>query len=279
LISHEQLTALYAAMVKCRMIAERTAALAKAGAIPRGWTMDGGSEAALAGITGALRRGDVLSAPGSRWVAALAAGVSLEGLLVGSRNGNGSARGGARTGSVGISLAKAMKVAKEHKAAKDEKIALVYRTDPALVDAAGTLVRHMEQAVTDRLPMVFVCHFASRALRETFDATQRGPKGAPEALAFGMPRITVDAGDALAVYRVASESIGRARGLRGPTLIQCVNHALLVPEGTMQAEDTNDPLAAMRAHLAKRKIPADVVRKAESRVRRKVNGAFGTIES
>jgi 2-oxoisovalerate dehydrogenase E1 component len=276
LISHEKLTELYAAMVKCRMIADRTAALAKAGAIPRGWRMQGGDEAALAGITGDLRRGDVLSAPGNRWVSALAVGVSLEG-LTGSRNGRGGAGPGA--GAAGISFAEAMKAAKAHKAAKDGRIVLVYWTDPDLVDSAATLVRRMKRAVAENLPIVFVCHFASRVLREQFDLTQRGPKGAPEAMAFGMPRITVDAGDVLAVYRVASESIGRARGVRGPTLIECVDHALLFPEGAVRDEGTTDPMRVMQEHLGKKKIPADAVRRAEGRVRRKVHAAFATVES
>ena len=280
MISHEKLTELYAAMVQCRMIAERTGALAKAGAIPRSWTMDCGNEAALAGMTGDLERGDVLSAPGNRWVAALAVGVSLEGLL-GSRKGRGGAGTGTwtRNGAAGISVAEAMKAAKAHKDAKDGKIVLVYWTDPNLTDSAGALGKRMKRAVADNLPVVFVCHFASRTLREEFDAAHRRPKGAPEALAFGMPRITVDAGDVLAVYRVASESIGRARGVRGPTLIECVDHALLFPEGAVRDESAADPMRVMQEHLGKKKIPADALRKVEGRVRRKVHAAFGALES
>ena len=277
MISHEKLTELYAAMVKCRMIAERTEALAKVGAIPRSWTMEGGNEAALAGMTGDLGRGDVLSAPGNRWVAALAVGVSIEGLL-GSRKGRGGAGTGTRNGAAGTSVAEAMKAAKAHKDAKDGKIVLVYLTDPDLTDSAGALVKRMKRAVADNLPVVFVCHFASRALREKFDAAHRRPKGAPEALAFGMPRITVDAGDVLAVYRVASESIGRARGVRGPTLIECVDHALLFPESAVRDEGSTDPMRVMQEHLGKKKIPADALRKVEGRVRRKVHAALGVIE-
>lgn len=271
MISHEKLTDLYAAMVQCRMIAERTAALAKAGAIPRGWTMEDSSEAALAGMTGDLARGDVLSAPGNRWVAALAMGASLAGLAA---DASTSRRNGGPAGVGGISLADAVAAAKAHKAAKNGKIVQVYLTDPDL-DSAGTLAKRMQRAVTDNLPIVFVCHFTSSKLREAFDAAQLGPKGAPEALAFGMPRITVDAGDVLAVYRVASESIARARGLRGPTLIECVDHGLLFPEVTGRDESSADPIRVMQEHLGKKKIPADALRKVEARVRRKVNAAFG----
>src|SRR5947207_10197311 len=42
-----------------------------------------------------------------------------------------------------------------------------------------------------------------------------------KAAGYGMPGITVDGNDAVAVYRVASEAIHRARSGGGPTLIEC----------------------------------------------------------
>src|SRR6185437_2613674 len=39
----------------------------------------------------------------------------------------------------------------------------------------------------------------------------------------GIPGIPVDASDAVAIYRVAQESIGRSRGGDGPVLIECVS--------------------------------------------------------
>jgi TPP-dependent pyruvate/acetoin dehydrogenase alpha subunit len=42
-----------------------------------------------------------------------------------------------------------------------------------------------------------------------------------KAEAYGIPGIAVDGNDAIAVYRVAREAINRARGGRGPSLIEC----------------------------------------------------------
>ncbi len=46
------------------------------------------------------------------------------------------------------------------------------------------------------------------------------------ALSCGVPAIFVDADDAVAIYRVAQESIGHARIGGGPALIECVPFVL-----------------------------------------------------
>ena len=65
------------------------------------------------------------------------------------------------------------------------------------------------------------------------------------------PVITVDGSDAVAVYRVASESINRARMGRGPTLIEC--SAWDTNPGrrrqTGRAARLDDPIDAMETYL------------------------------
>lgn len=61
-----------------------------------------------------------------------------------------------------------------------------------------------------------------------------------------VPGIPVDASDAVALYRVAQESIGRMRGGGGPVLIECVASSL---KGELV-----DPLVQMRTFLLNRKI-------------------------
>jgi TPP-dependent pyruvate/acetoin dehydrogenase alpha subunit len=60
------------------------------------------------------------------------------------------------------------------------------------------------------------------------------------ALNFHVPGITVDGNDVVAVYRVAEESVRRAREGHGPTLIDC------------KIDPTRDPLAFMEDYLKKR---------------------------
>jgi TPP-dependent pyruvate/acetoin dehydrogenase alpha subunit len=67
---------------------------------------------------------------------------------------------------------------------------------------------------------------------------------------WGVPGIPVDAGDAVALYRVAQESLGRTRGGDGPVLIECV--AYRTPGSGVDA--AGDPLEQMKEFLLGRKV-------------------------
>jgi acetoin:2,6-dichlorophenolindophenol oxidoreductase subunit alpha len=82
---------------------------------------------------------------------------------------------------------------------------------------------------------------------------------------WGVPGIAVDAGDAVALYRVAQESIGRTRAGDGPVLIECVEY---------RAEGRNaptDPLGAMKDFLLGRKVCTEAwLKGAGGRLRRRI---------
>jgi TPP-dependent pyruvate/acetoin dehydrogenase alpha subunit len=108
--------------------------------------------------------------------------------------------------------------------------------------------------------------------------------GATEALAFGMARIAVDARDVLAVYRVASESISRARQRRGPTLIECIDHGLPAPVGTRVAErgpsSIVDPVRAMESYLGRKRILNPTLKQQiESQLRKEIETATMHLEN
>jgi TPP-dependent pyruvate/acetoin dehydrogenase alpha subunit len=67
---------------------------------------------------------------------------------------------------------------------------------------------------------------------------------------WGVPGMPVDAGDAVALYRVAQESLGRARGGDGPVLIECVAYSM----GNSRASGSGDPLVQMKEFLLGRKV-------------------------
>ena len=62
---------------------------------------------------------------------------------------------------------------------------------------------------------------------------------------WGVPGVPVDAGDAMAVYRVAQESLGRIRNGDGPVLIECLE---------FRNQGANDPLTQLRDSLIHRKV-------------------------
>jgi TPP-dependent pyruvate/acetoin dehydrogenase alpha subunit len=95
------------------------------------------------------------------------------------------------------------------------------------------------------LPVIFVVMPAAKAT---------GRVGAmmlsDKARRYGVPGIPVDLGDAVALYRVAQESMGRTRGGDGPVLIECREFRMEGKGGQAPI----DPLAQMRGFLLGRKI-------------------------
>jgi len=82
--------------------------------------------------------------------------------------------------------------------------------------------------------------------------TARAKKGGSMSTAChaaGVPGMSVDACDAVALYRVTQESLGRTRACDGPVLIECVAWHV---EGKRTAPD--DPLEHLKAFLLERKI-------------------------
>ena len=91
------------------------------------------------------------------------------------------------------------------------------------------------------LPMIFV------VLPE---GDGRGKNVSRKARSCGVPGIPVDASDAVALYRVAQESIGRTRGGDGPVVIECVRYRLKGKQGASAL----DPIVQMKEFLLARKV-------------------------
>jgi pyruvate dehydrogenase E1 component alpha subunit len=107
-------------------------------------------------------------------------------------------------------------------------------------------------AAAHDLPLLF-------ALDDTPMSTEKSSKSsslavlARKAKSAAVPAITVDRNDAVAVYRVACESISRARLGRGPTLILCQRFQLVGRSKTklaLQDARPQCPLANMESYLA-----------------------------
>jgi len=75
------------------------------------------------------------------------------------------------------------------------------------------------------------------------------------ALRCGVPGISVDAQDAVAIYRVAQESIGRARAGGGAALIECVPFVLAGGKGNGKPADA---IAVLESSMLHRRIATTV---------------------
>jgi TPP-dependent pyruvate/acetoin dehydrogenase alpha subunit len=243
--NHDVLRRLYSSMLKCRMMAERAQRLL-GGRQPADYDFDLGHEAVVVGATLDLGLEDTIAASPRNFVAQIAKGTSLKYLL-----SPRARRNELQTAPVAKELAWASTasfdpfnlgtgLALAHRFEKKRSVVVALcAEDIALPDR-----RHeaMKFAGIHRLPIIYVLKVAS-----TFELEPVKQNPGFEELSFmargcGFPAIIVDANDAVAVWRVAHESIHRARSGAGPTLIECET----------RSSHANDPLAQMEHYMTKR---------------------------
>jgi pyruvate dehydrogenase E1 component alpha subunit len=73
-------------------------------------------------------------------------------------------------------------------------------------------------------PAVFVCNNNQWAISTPLEAQTRAETLADKAVGYGIPGVTVDGLDVLAVYGAARDAVDRARAGGGPTLSECVHY-------------------------------------------------------
>ncbi len=253
MISHEKMIALYSAMVKYRLLAAQTE-----GRLAKSWQLTPGLEATVAAITADLRKGDCFVATESKLASAFVGRSRWKDLFDVSDLKSTHARNGhILSSALAKEFASALEAADTLKTSKGDAVALLFCETRMKADLWP---KYLVRAGRGNLPIVLV-RLASDSRRAHV---------APGALAFGVPRIAVDAADVLAVYRVASESIARARHRRGPTLIEC-----LTAKHTAITASDSDPIRAMELVLTKKRIlNAALKQKIETGIKRKLATAL-----
>jgi acetoin:2,6-dichlorophenolindophenol oxidoreductase subunit alpha len=233
LISDEKLLSLYAAMLKCRLIEERARVLFPQNGFAVNGYAAAGQEAAAVGVAIDLLAEDTVAALGREFIFSFIRGAPLERIIgqiiapAGGLDKAGFQTERSEDAAPGITSSRAIAgllniaigVALANKTKKNGKIAVVFSGDGATsleVWREALLV-----AGANQLPMIFVSLNSLAAEPESSKPRARGEKIAVKAEELGLPTIPVDGNDVVAVYRVASEAISRARQGR-PTLIECV---------------------------------------------------------
>jgi TPP-dependent pyruvate/acetoin dehydrogenase alpha subunit len=118
-------------------------------------------------------------------------------------------------------------------------------------------------AAQQRLPIVFIAENCAQAHTNRTSAVKSDEDLRDRAEAYGIPGITVDGNDIVAVWRVTQESIHRARSGAGPTLIESRTwrwHAEADGNSTgcssklLKARKEHDPLHHMEHYMKKRNL-------------------------
>jgi TPP-dependent pyruvate/acetoin dehydrogenase alpha subunit len=85
----------------------------------------------------------------------------------------------------------------------------------------GTFHEGVNLAACWNLPVVYVIENNLYAEKTRITDTARVTNLADRATAYGIPDVTVDGNDVIAVYEAVYEALVRARKGQGPTLIEC----------------------------------------------------------
>jgi pyruvate dehydrogenase E1 component alpha subunit len=283
------LTELYRRMAVIRALDQEAIALQRQGAI-LGFAPCTGQEAAQVGSAAALDPSIDFAFPTYREFAAMIAlGVDPVDLFAHHR---GYSDGGAHdplathvmplNSVVGGTALHAVGWAMGAKLDRLAACAIAYFGDGA--SSQGEVHEAMNFAGVYRLPVIFFCQNNGWAISVPSVSQISGGSVAMRAAGYGMPGVTVDGNDVLAVRAATAEAAERARGGGGPTVIEAMTHRL-GPHATSDdpsryrdqieqaAERQRDPLVLARASLIARgeagdAFFAEVARDAEHEIER-----------
>ena len=104
----------------------------------------------------------------------------------------------------------------------DQACAIVYFGDGATSE--GSFHEGANFAAVMGAPLVLFCNNNGWAISTPLEAQTRAATLADKAVGYGMPGVTVDGADVLAVYEATRDAVARARAGEGPTFVEAVTY-------------------------------------------------------
>lgn len=230
----EALRRLYASLLRCRLAQECVLELLNANSRAGRYELNIGREAIVVGATADLGNEDSVTASPRNLAARMAQGESLRALLTEVAGERSSPALPEDPFNLGTGLALAHKLEQR----RHVVVAFCPREKPRLEVWHDAL----KFAAVHKLPIVFVIENGIAVENPGGDPVPHLEPLSFLARDYGFPGILVDGSDAVAVWRVAQESIHRARNGSGPTLIDC------------RTDSPRDPLAHMEHYLRRRSL-------------------------
>ncbi len=126
------------------------------------------------------------------------------------------------TGVVGGGIPTAVGIALALQMRRSDKILLSYFGDGATNE--GEFHESLNMASTWKLPVVFICDNNQYGMSMHMSKVMNVEKISTRAASYGIPGITVDGNDVLAVYEAVLEADERARSGAGPSLVDLLSY-------------------------------------------------------
>lgn len=273
-VGEEKSLEMYRTMLEIREFEERIRYLFLEGKMPGTVHQYIGQEACAVGVCSALRQEDVIASTHRPHGHAIARGISMKAIaaeLYGRTTGCCKGKGGSmHVGDLELGMLPAIAIvggnipitagmALAFKLRGEPRVAVSFFGDGATNE--GAFHEGLNAAVVYDLPAVFVCENNLYGASTKIDKVLKLENVADRAEGYGLPSMTADGMDVLAVYKAAKEAVDRARDGNGPTLLELktfrlCGHSRRDPNNYMTDEEkkywsTKDPLPRCEKMLMK----------------------------
>lgn len=145
---------------------------------------------------------------------------------------------------------------------KAKRVAVVYVGDGA--SSTGPFHEGVNFAAVQKLPLLIVAENNGWAYSTPIEKQMAVRNMAARAKAYGIPAVTVDGNDVLAVYEATRKATARVRRGGGPEMIECLtmrmkghaehDDARYVPAKAFEAWRKKDPILRYEKYLAQKKL-------------------------
>jgi len=233
-IEKDTLIDMYRTMVRIRSFEERVSREFAAGNIPGFVHIYSGEEASATGACFTLRTDDYITSTHRGHGHLIAKGGRPDRMmaeLFGKETGYCKGKGGSMhiadtdlgilgaNGIVGAGIPLAAGAALSARMRGTDQVVICFLGDGA--SNRGTFHEGINLAAVWQLPVVYVIENNLYAEKTRIADTYRLPNLSDRGGAFGIPDVTVDGNDVIAVHEALTEAVARARRGDGPTLVEC----------------------------------------------------------
>jgi TPP-dependent pyruvate/acetoin dehydrogenase alpha subunit len=154
----------------------------------------------------------------------------------------------------------------------------------------GDVHEAMNMAAVGKLPVIFICNNNAYAYSTPTERQYAIDDLSTRAPAYGMPGVTIDGNDVLAVYEAVRKAIEPARAGLGPAFIECKTFRMTghsahdaaeyVPKKLFEAAAKKDPVTLFEKQMLARKIVTPKgLRELEAQIAREIDEAASFAES
>ena len=268
----ESLVKMYRKMLEIRFFEEKVFGLYGQNLVPGTIHLYAGEEAVAVGVCSALSKDDYITSTHRGHGHCIAKGADLKRTMaeiLGKKTGYCKGKGGSMhiadfsigmlgaTAVVGAGLPIAVGAGLSARLRKTGQVVACFFGEGA--SNQGTFHESINMASAWKLPVIFVCENNLYAMGTRQSRIMNIENIADRAVSYGIPGVSVDGNDVLAVYEAACVAVERARRGEGPTLIECktyrqkghsrVDPAKYRPQEEVEGWLQRDPIKRLRHKL------------------------------